>query len=142
MILVDANLLLYAKNSSLAQHERARAWWDNQLSGADPVGLSWQTITAFLRISTNPRLFPRPLSIHEAAATVESWLAQPCVRILQPTSKHWLLFRGQLHAVNAQADLVMDAFLAALAVEHACELCSTDTDFARFPGLRWRNPLD
>lgn len=141
MILVDANLLLYAEDTLSAQHPAARDWWDRQLSGADLVGLCWPVLTAFLRISTNPRLHRRPLTSDEAVKRVESWFGQPCVRIVQPSEDHWLLFQRMLREGMATANLVSDAHLAALAIEHNCQLQSTDADFARFPGLKWNNPI-
>ncbi|KQC14782.1 MAG: twitching motility protein PilT, partial [Methanosaeta sp. SDB] len=119
----------------------ARLWWDEQLSGASPVCLCWTVITAFIRVSTNPRVFQRPLSLEEALSRVQSWLDQPCVRIARPTERHWAVFQKMVREGQAVANLVTDAHLAALAVEHGCELASTDSDFARFPVLRWINPL-
>ncbi|MGA3007387.1 MAG: type II toxin-antitoxin system VapC family toxin [Opitutaceae bacterium] len=142
MILVDANLLLYAEDSLAGQHAVAREWWDHQLSGAEPVGLCWPVLTAFIRISTNPRLHRRPLTLKEAVERVQSWLDQPCVRLISPTDQHWPIFKKMMHGGNATANLVSDAHLAALAVEHNCELHSSDADFARFPGLKWKNPIN
>jgi toxin-antitoxin system PIN domain toxin len=142
MILVDANLLLYAEDSLAGQHTAAREWWDKQLSGTSPVGLCWPVLTAFIRISTNPRLHRRPLTIKEAVDRVQSWLDQPCARLILPTDQHWPIFQKMLRGGNATANLVSDAHLAALAVEHNCELHSSDADFARFPGLKWRNPIN
>ena len=141
MILVDANLLIYAQNSDFPQHGRAIDWWDAQLSGGEPTGLCWQVVASFLRICTNARLFPRPLSTEEAATCVDRWMDQPNLSMLTPTSQHWATFRGQMSYVNAQADLIMDARLAALALEYDCAIYSTDSDFARFPEVRWVNPL-
>lgn len=141
MILVDANLLLYAEDSLSAQHSAARSWWDEQLSGTEAVGVCWPTLTAFVRIATNPRLHQRPLTIDEARERVQSWFDQPCVRVLHPTDLHWRFFQQMLREGSATGNLVTDAHLAAIALEHNCELCSTDSDFARFPGLNWRNPL-
>ena len=141
MILVDANILLYAEDRSCPRHDAARQWWDSQLSGADPVALCWTVILAFVRIATNARVFERPLLLEEAAPRVESWLDQPCSRIIRPTRGHWQVLQGMLHDAQAVAALVTDAHLAALAVEHGCTLCTTDADFARFPRLKWRNPL-
>ena len=141
MTLVDRNLLLYAEDSLSAHHETAREWWDARLSGTDPVCLGWPVLTAFIRIGTNPRLHRRPLTLREAVERVQSWLDQPCVRILHPTDQHWTVLQQMLRTGNATANLVSDAHLAALAVEHNCVLASTDTDFARFRGLKWRNPL-
>ena len=141
MILVDANLLLYAEDSLSAHHEAARTWWDAQLSGSEPVCLCWPVLTAFLRIATNARLQQRPLTLQEAVDRVQSWIDQPCVRTIQPTEQHWEILQRMLQDGNATGNLVPDAHLAALALEHDCELYSTDADFARFPGLQWRNPV-
>jgi uncharacterized protein len=142
MILPDANLLLYAEDSLSEPHTAARTWWDTQLSGTEIVGLCWPVLTAFIRIGTNARLQRRPLTLKEAVDRVQSWLEQPCVRILQPTDQHWAIFQQMLRAGNATANLVSDAQLAALAVEHNCVLQSTDQDFARFRGLKWKNPIE
>ena len=141
MILVDANLLLYAEDQLSPHHEAACLWWDAQLSGSSPVCLCWTVLGAFIRIGTNPRVFEHPLSLDQALARVQSWLDQPCTRIVQPTERHWTVFRKMLTDGQAVANLVTDAHLAALALEHGCELMSTDSDFARFRGIRWRNPL-
>jgi toxin-antitoxin system PIN domain toxin len=142
MILVDANLLLYAEDALSSQHALACEWWDAQLSGSAPVCLCWTVLGAFIRIGTNPRVFAHPLTLEQAIVRVESWLVQPCVRIISPAERHWTVFQQMLVKGQAVANLVTDAHLAALAVEHGCELCSTDRDFVRFPGLRWRNPLE
>ena len=141
MILVDANILLYAEDSLSEHHEAARVWWDEQLSGSEPVALCWPVLTAFIRIGSNVRLHKRPLTLKEAVDRVQSWLEQPGVRILTPTEQHWAVFQRMLRAGNASANLVSDAHLAALAVEHNCTLASSDMDFARFRGLKWRNPI-
>ena len=142
MILVDANILLYAEDSLSAQHEPARVWWDEQLSGSAPVCLCWSVLTAFMRIATNARLHQRPLTLKEAVDRLQSWFDQPCVRMIHPTEQHWDIFQRMLREGNATANLVSDAHLAAMAVEYSCDLCSTDADFARFPGLKWRNPVN
>jgi len=141
VILVDANLLLYAEDSLSEHHETARNWWDTQLSGSEAVALCWPVVTAFIRIGTNARLHKRPLTLKEAIERVQSWIDQPCVRIIQASEQHWELFQKMLRVGNATANLVSDARLAALAVEHNCMLHSTDTDFARFRGLKWKNPI-
>lgn len=141
MILVDANLLLYAEDQLSSQHAAARLWWDTQLSGAAPVCLCWPVLDAFIRIGTNPRVYANPLSLAQALSRVQSWLDQPCVRLVQPTGRHWTVFQKMLTAGQATANLVTDAHLAALALEHGCDLVSTDADFSRFPGICWRNPL-
>ncbi len=142
MILVDANILLYAEDSLSARHALAREWWDRQLSGPDPVCLAWPTLTAFLRIATNVRLHRRPLTRREAVARVESWLEQPCVRVIGETDAHWEIFGRLIEEGDARGNLIMDAHLAALAIENGCRLCSSDADFARFPSLDWLDPLD
>lgn len=141
MILVDANILLYAEDRLSPRHDAARQWWDDQLSGSAPVCLCWIVMSAFIRIGTNPRVFEHPLSIEQAIGRVQSWLDQPCTRIIRPTENHWFIFRQLLTESNAVANLVTDARLAALAVEHGCELASTDADFSRFSGLKWKNPI-
>ena len=142
MILVDANLLLYAYNQDAPHHEAARAWLEAAVSTPTPFGLSWQTIMAFLRISTNRRAFPQPLGIQEATAIVNEWLERPSVTVLQPGTRHWSVLVEMLHVGQASGPLAMDAHLAALAVEHGATLYTTDRDFARFAGLNVVNPLD
>jgi hypothetical protein len=139
--LVDANILLYAEDSSCEQHERARTWWDDQLSGDAPVCLCWTVLLAFIRIATNKKVFEVPLTLKEAIARVQGWLDQPCVRLIDATSRHWELFQVMALQGQALANLTTDAHLAALALEYNGTLYSTDADFSRFPGLKWKNPL-
>jgi len=141
MILVDANLLLYAEDQQSPRHKAARLWWDEQLSGTAQVCLCWTILCAFIRISTNPRIFKYPLSIDQSVSRVQSWLDQPCIRLIYPTERHWVVLQQLLVDSQAVANLVSDAHLAALAIEHNCELFSTDSDFARFPKVKWRNPI-
>ncbi len=141
MILVDANLLLYAYNPSLERHVAAKTWIEGLFSGPETVALPWPVLLAFLRIVTNPRAFERPLAIDEARSIVEEWLGLPTVVVPNPGERHWAILSSLLDTTRPRGALVMDAHLAALAIEHAAELCSTDRDFSRFPGLRWRNPL-
>ncbi len=141
MILVDANILLDAEDSLHPHHQQARRWWDGRLSQTATVCLCWTVLSAFIRIGTNPRVFKRPLSLKQALARVQSWLDQPCTRIVRPTQRHWTVFQQMLTDGQAVANLVTDAHLAALAIEHGCQLASTDADFARFPKLKWRNPF-
>jgi toxin-antitoxin system PIN domain toxin len=141
VILLDANLLLHAHVSSFAQHERARTWLDAQLSGSAAVGLPWPTLLAFLRIVTNPRVFERPESMVDAWRQVNAWLDVEAVWIPAPTDRHPEILASLLSAGGVQANLVPDAHLAALAIEHGLLLCTTDGDFARFANLRWSNPL-
>jgi toxin-antitoxin system PIN domain toxin len=142
MTLVDANLLLYAHDPRATQHEASRAWLEAALSGSELVRFAWVTLWAFLRISTNPRVFERPLSTKEAGAAVSSWLAQPLAGVLEPDERHWEILGGLMRSGQTTGPLVMDAALAAIAIEHGATLYTTDRDFARFPGLRWINPLD
>jgi toxin-antitoxin system PIN domain toxin len=141
MILVDANLLVYAHVSNLPQHDAAQAWLDDQLSGDLRVGLPWASLLAFLRLVSNPRVFEKPEPVSDAWLCVEMWLSQPSVWIPEPTEGHRSVLGSLLSYTGNRANLVPDAHLAALALEHGLELCSTDGDFARFPGLRWKNPL-
>lgn len=141
MILVDANLLLYATIQDYPQHLAARTWLEGRLNAAARVGLPWASLLAFLRITTNPRLFPKPLRAAAAWTRVRDWLDVPNVWTPTETERHPEVLGGLLVSTASAANLVTDAHLAALAVEHGLTLCSTDRDFARFAGLRWENPL-
>ena len=141
MRLVDANLLLYAYDPNAAQHEASRIWLEKALSGSSLVRFAWITLWAFLRIATNPRVFERALSMAEAERHVSSWLAQPSAGILEPGERHLEILRQLTRDGQASGPLVMDAALAAIAIEHGATLCTTDRDFARFPGLTWTNPI-
>lgn len=141
MILLDANLLVYAHVTHFAQHEKARAWLDGRMNGSLPVGLPWSTLLAFLRLVTNPRIFEQPEPMQQAWDQVERWLDSPMAWIPQPSQRHREVLRDLLRSQGARANLVPDAHLAALAIDHGLVLCSNDSDFARFPGLRWVNPL-
>jgi len=143
MILLDANVLLYAYNASSEHHERARSWLAGVLTEPrEPVGFPWTTILAFLRISTNPRAFPAPLSVGEAVSLVSDWLESPATVLVAPGERHWAVLKPLLAAGQARGPLVTDAHLAALAIEHGAVLCTTDRDFARFTGVRVANPLE
>jgi hypothetical protein len=141
VILVDANLLVHAHVSSLGQHERARTWLDARLAGPVPVGMPWESLIAFARLVSNPRVFERPLAVADAWGQVEGWLSCPVVWVPEPTDRHGEILGGFLRAPGLRANHVPDAHLAAIAVAHGLVLCSTDADFARFEGLRWENPL-
>lgn len=141
MIMPDTNLLVYAYNDGALQHREAVLWLEEQLSGREPVAFTWSTLSGFIRISTNRRIPRQPASAQQAVDVVDGWLRRPVARIIRPGDRHWAILRSLLLAVNVGGNLVTDAHLAALAIEHDCELCSADTDFARFPGLRWSNPL-
>jgi toxin-antitoxin system PIN domain toxin len=141
MILVDANLLIYAGIAGQKEHLAAAKWLAKQFAAGHRVGLPWPCLLAFLRISTNPRMYERPATIEEALAVVEGWLKLPTVWVPGPTERHGEILGGLLRHVRAQGNIIPDAHLAALAIEHGLELFSTDSDFARFEGLRWKNPL-
>jgi uncharacterized protein len=140
MILIDANILIYAHVPTLPHHEAARRWLEEQLNESR-VGLPWPSLLAFMRLVTNPRIFERPASITEAWSRVEEWLALPSVWIPQPTERHSQILGELLRKVVDRPTLIPDAHLAALAIEHDLILCSTDGDFTRFPQVRWLNPL-
>jgi toxin-antitoxin system PIN domain toxin len=141
VILVDANLLIYASVSSVPEHQRARAWLDKQLAGPGRVGLPWPSLLAYLRITTSRRIFAHAQSIENAWTQICEWLDQPPAWIPQPTEHHAAILHKVCEAAGASADLVSDAHLAALAIEHGLTICTNDRDFARFPDLRWINPL-
>ena len=141
MIVLDANILLYAYDSASSHHSKARAWVERVFSAAAPIGLPWQTVTAFLRIMTNPRLPGERFSTQEAVQVVDRWLEQPNIRLLAAGDDHWPLFRQMIVEGQASGPLITDAHLAALTIEYGGVLHTTDRDFARFPGLRWTNPL-
>lgn len=140
MILVDANLLVYAHVADFAEHEAARHWLDDQLNTKARVGLAWPSLLAFVRLTSNPRVFQQPLSVGQSWAQVEAWLDVPSVWIPTPTSAHRETLARLMQGVS-RANLVPDAHLAALAMEHGLTLCSADGDFARFADLDWHNPL-
>ena len=141
MKIVDLNVLLYAINRSAKHHNKARTCWEAALGSNEPVGLAWNVILGFLRLTTRPSIFPRPLEVGEACKWVERWLARPNVRIVQEADEHMRLLRGLLEETGAAGNLTSDAHLAALALSHGATLLSFDNDFARFPRLRWINPL-
>jgi toxin-antitoxin system PIN domain toxin len=141
VILVDANLLLHAYNPRSPDHDAARVWLEGTLSGTDLIRFAWLTIWAFLRISTNPRVFEHPLSMAEAEEAASSWLAQPGAGVLDPGERHWEILRTLNEDGQTSGPLVMDAALAAIAIEHGATLCTTDRDFVRFEGLTSTNPL-
>ena len=142
MTLVDINLLIYATDKSNARHDAARAWLEARFGDGTEIAFTWIVLLGFIRLATNPRVMPNPLSMADAVSRVSAWLAQPASRLVGPTTSHWLHLQAMLHAAPQGGNLTTDAHLAALAFEYQAELHSTDTDFARFPGLRWRNPLE
>jgi uncharacterized protein len=139
--IIDANILLYAYDSSSSLHVPARDWVEQVFSGGEAIGLPWQTVAAFLRVITNPKLRGERFTVEEATAIVDQWLAQPNVRLLSPGERHWSILRPAMVDGQVRGSLITDAQLAALTVEYGGVLQTTDRDFARFPGLRWANPL-
>ncbi len=141
MRIVDLNILLYAVNADASQHQRARVWWEHAVNGEETLGLPWVVLLGFLRLSTNPRVFPRPLTPDEAAATVDAWLARDNVQVVREKDDHWNTLKPLLTRAGTAGNLTTDAHLAALAISHDAVLVTGDTDFARFKGLRCENPL-
>lgn len=141
MIVADVNLLIYAVNQSAPQHERARAWLEQRLSASETFGLPWLVLVAFLRLTTHPRIFERPLEARTALDFVTGWLAQPCARPLDPGERHWLILSQLLRQCGTAGKLTNDAHLAAIAIERNACLHSADNDFYRFPELKFHNPL-
>ena len=141
MKLLDVNLLIYAVDESSRHHEQARPWLEQALSGTEEVGFAWLVLLGFVRISTNPAVFGNALSPARALEFVDSWLGSPVAAVVHPTERHAGNLRDLLMPLGTAGNLTSDAHLAALAIEHGAELCSHDTDFARFPGLRWHDPL-
>ncbi len=141
MKLLDLNLLLYAVNEDAPHHARAKRWLEETLSGTETVALAWTVMLGFLRLSTRSSVFPTPLSLDEAFVAVNGWLAQPCVTVIDPGARHTSILENLLRPLGTGGNLTSDAHLAALAIEHGAELCSSDNDFDRFPGLRRTNPL-
>ena len=141
MILPDVNILIYAHNEASENHEKAKQWLEEKLKGSEIICFSWQTITAFLRILTNSKLFANPLTLKQAFEIVEQWLSRPNAVVLEPTANFMTIF--QKIAVDGQANgaLLMDAHLAALALEHGATLATTDRDFSRFDGLKIETPF-
>lgn len=142
MILPDVNLLIYAYNRDAPHHVEARAWWEELMNSGDPVRIPWAVSLGFVRLMTHRAVMVAPLDGPSALAHVRAWLARSGVESLDPGPQHLDILGRLLVALGAAGNLTTDAHLAALAIEHQCELHSNDTDFARFPGLRWRNPLD
>jgi hypothetical protein len=139
--LIDANLLLYAANRDALEHERSRSWLEEQLNGSQRVGMPWETLTAFVRLATNPRVLARPLKPAEAWSFVQDWLAVPVVWIPAPTEQHAQVLGALILKYDLRGNLVPDAHMAALALQHGLDVYSADTDFARFTEVRWVNPL-
>jgi len=141
VILPDVNVLLYAFRSDSADHARYRGWLDEVVNGDEAYGMSPQVLSSVIRIATHPRIYTTPSRLEEALSFARVLMEQPTCTVLQPGSRHFPLFEGLCRRAVATGNLVQDAWLAALALEHGCEWISTDGDYARFPGLRWRRPF-
>jgi len=141
LIVVDANLLIYAYDLDSAHHKKSLSWLEELLSGVEAVGLPWQSVSAFLRVITNRRLPGMRVSLEQAVQVVDEWLQQPNVQVLVPADQHWSVLRQMILEGRASGPLVSDAEIAAITIEQGAVLHTTDRDFARFPGLRWKNPL-
>lgn len=140
MILVDTNVLIYAANEDVGEHEVARGWLDRALSGGATVGFAWLALVGFVRLCTSPRLLPRPLTVDQATGVVDSWLGAPGAVVLEPTADHLGIMRRLLAGTGTGGNLVNDAHLAALAIGHGATVVSFDTDFALFDGVDWQLP--
>ena len=141
MVLPDVNLLLYAHNTLDPKHEAARCWWDERLAGPDGIGLAWIVILGFIRLGTHPRVFTAPFHPEQAVERVAEWLSLPHVKIIHPSDRHFTVLAKLIEHLGTAGNLTTDAHLAALAIERGLILQTTDADFARFPGLKWENPL-
>ena len=141
MIIPDLNLLIYAYSVTSPSHDAARRWWRELLNGAEEIGVPWVVAAGFIRLATGPNVLDQPATTDQAIDTVEGWFALPHVAPLDPGPEHLALMRGALAAAGTGGDIVTDAHIAALALEHGAEVHSNDADFSRFPGVRWRNPL-
>lgn len=141
MKVVDINVFLYAVNRDAERHEVVRRWWEGALTGDESVGLPWIVLSGFLRISTNPRVYPEPMSADEALARVDAWLSTETVAVITEKPEHWRVLRNLLAAAGTAGNLTTDAHLAAIAITHDATLVSCDSDFARFQGLRWKSPI-
>jgi hypothetical protein len=141
VILVDANILVYAHVEDFAQHVQARRWLDDRLGGTARVGLPWESLVTYLRLVTNPRVFPRPLAATAAMAQIVDWLSRDAAWTPSPTDRHGDFLAEYLALDGIRGDLIPDAHLAAIARGHGLTVISNDSDFARFPGVRWENPF-
>ncbi|NJK93509.1 MAG: type II toxin-antitoxin system VapC family toxin [Blastochloris sp.] len=141
MIIPDANLILYAHNQADPDHAASIQWWERLLNGAEPVGIPHAVIMAFLRLSTSARILLQPLTVDESARCIESWFKRPQVRLIEPSHTHLSTFLQLIRKTGVAGNLTTDAHIAVLSLEYHAEIHSADADFARFPGIRWRNPL-
>jgi len=140
VVIVDANVLLYAVDSTAAHHENSRSWLDRSLAGSEAVGLAWVVLLAFVRIATSPAIHPTAMSVDEALDQMETWLGAPAAVVAQPSARHVGVLGSLIRSVGTGGNLTTDAHLAALAIEHSAEIVSYDRDFARFTGVKHRIP--
>lgn len=138
----DLNLLIYAVDRRSPSHKASQRWWNGVMSGTETIAFSWTVLLGFVRLTTNPAVVRQPFTAEEALDYVDRWLSVPVTTVIEPTPRHASVLRDLLATTGTAGNLVSDAHLAALAIEHGAELCSADRDFGRFPGLRWMNPLD
>ena len=141
MIIPDINLLIYAHNAADPQHAVAKDWWERSINDSEPIGLPWIVMGGFIRLMTHPRVLENPMPIADATACVRSWLSQPCVIILEPGKNFPVIFFNLLEELGTAGNLTTDAHIAAMAVEKQAEVHSCDSDFSRFSGLSWKNPI-
>jgi uncharacterized protein len=141
MVVPDINLLVFAYNEAAPRHGAARTWWEGLMTGREPVGVPWAVVLGFVRLVTHPAVLEDPLPPRGAIERVRRWFTREHVLVLDPGPKHLQILETLFEATGVAAHLTTDTHLAALAIEHQCELHSNDTDFARFPGLRWHDPL-
>jgi len=141
VIVLDANVLIYAHDETSPHHEPARQWIEDTFSGSDEIGIALVSILAFLRVMTNPGIFGAPVTVADAIEIVTEWLSRPNVGIVQPTGRHFEVLKDVARSGKARGPLLMDAHIAALSLEHGATLCTTDRDFARFKGVRIEDPI-
>lgn len=141
MVVPDVNLLVFSYNEAAPRHGAARAWWEGLMAGREHVGIPWAVVVGFIRLVTHPAVLEQPLPPTAAIERVGRWFTREHVQILDPGPRHLRIVEGLFEATGVAGNLTTDTHLAALAIEHQCELHSNDTDFGRFPGLRWHNPL-
>ena len=141
MFVVDVNLLIFAVNADSSEHTTVKTWLETEINAGTPIGMPWVALLGFVRLSINPKVLSQPLTLDQALDQVRDWLSLPNVTALEPDNNHLLHFTAACQAVNAGPNLVTDAHLAAIAQEHGATMASCDTDFGRFPGLAWVNPL-
>jgi uncharacterized protein len=141
MVLLDVNVLVYAHRAEAPQHKAYQRWLQQQVGSGEPFGISHLVLSAFMRIVTHPRIFRTPTPLQEALRAASSLRLQPNCVPISPGPRHWEIFADLCRKAEARGNLIPDAYLAALAIESGCEWITTDRDYSRFPGLRWRHPL-